>query len=172
MTKPTLPTLPLLTEEQTKNLESVYPKLANFINAFDSVLSVQFSNDLKEIDETFKNVFNERWQAAQNMQEQINNQKSEILEQIAEDNKLNTKWEVAEIGPNNFEDSFSLKPVKCLIFEETKIKFEGGGKNLTWLEAWKHADNLISQSDNTNLSIIQFHEVIPKSGFFTIIIKN
>lgn len=165
-------TLPLFNEEQIKSLESIYPKLANFINAFDCVLSEQFANDLKEIDTTFKRVFNERWEAAKNMQEQLNNQKSQILEQIAQDNNLSTKWAVDHINPNELENSFSIKPVKCLIFEENKIKFDGGGKSLTWLEAWKHADVLIRQTnDNKNISIIEFHEVIPKSGFFSVMIK-
>lgn len=165
--------LPTLNEEQIKSLEAIYPRLNNFVKAFESVLSEPLATELKEIDDTFKSIFAERWEVAKNIQKSIDNQKGQILEQIAQENNLTTKWAVAEIEPSDFDNSFSVKPVKCLIFENTKIKFDGSGQALTWLEAWKYADQLINQTENnTNASIVQFHEVIPKSGFFSINIKR
>lgn len=155
-------TSPALTEQQTKQLESLYPELSSIINALEPVVADPLMKRLKAIQETFAQVFEERWEEEEDEADRI----YEAFNNMADENNFTSVWTITEVKPEDMNTPFSKKAVKSITYEswgETQvIKFEGKGKKITWLEAWKYAEQLINQSgDEDHIFIEDFVEVKP-----------
>lgn len=154
--------LPALTEKQTKQLEAIYPELSSIINALDPVVAEPLMKRLKAIQKTFSKAFDDRWQAEEDEDERA----YEELTNIADENDFVTTWSITEVPPEDMDKPFSKKAVKSITYESWNntqtINFEGKGKKITWLEAWKYADQIIRQSGDDHHNFIEdFTQVSP-----------
>lgn len=146
---------PSLTEEQIEKLESIYPKISSLFSTLEPLMSARILNELGDIKNIVHEVFNERWQH----EEDDFDQNYAKLSEIANENNFISIWSVDEVQPEDMNTLFSKDLVLSITYEsdgETQvINFDGEGKQFTWLDAWKHADQLIRQSQDTHHVFIE-----------------
>lgn len=139
---------PGLTEEQIEKLESLYPKLCDLFSTLEPFVSERILNELGEIKNIVHDVFYEQSTHDEDF-EQVYNK----LREIADEQNFISIWSVDEVGPEDMDTPFSNDSVLSITYEshgETQvINFDGEGQQFTWLAAWKYADQLIRQSQDT-----------------------
>lgn len=168
MSKTTLQ-LPPLTDEQIANIESIYPRLRHFIHTLEPVMAETLINELKDINNIVKDTFEARWKAQDAYEEARQEEVYAALDKISTKYKFTSKWSIDEVAPEDLNNLASEKPIKSISYNGQAIKFAGKGKELTWLEVWQHADQLIKDSrDSHHIFIEDFVEMIPDSGYFAI----
>lgn len=146
---------PSLTEDQIEKLESIYPKLCGLFSTLEPLVSARILNELGDIKNIVNEVFNERW----SHEDDDFNQNYNKLSEIADENNFISIWSVDKVRPEDMDTPFSKDFVLSITYEswgETQvINFDGEGKQFTWLEAWKYADQLIRQSQDTHHLFIE-----------------
>lgn len=146
---------PSLTEEQIEKLESIYPKISSLFSTLEPLMSARILNELGDIKNIVHEVFNDRWQH----EEDDFDQNYAKLREIANENNFISIWSVDEVRPEDMNTLFSKNLVLSITYEsdgETQvINFDGDGKQFTWLAAWKYADQLIRQSQDTHHVFIE-----------------
>ena len=161
-------TKPTLSEAQIEKLETIYPKLCGLSQSLAPVVAQRFLNELNDIQNIITEVFAQRWEYQDAEEERV----YEKLNIIGDENNFITSWSITEVSPEDMDKPFSKKAVKSLTYDSydglETIKFSGKGEKLTWLQAWKYADQLIKQSgDQDHIFIEEFIE--NKPGHFQVI---
>lgn len=154
-----------LNNESIKTLEPICSKLELLIKKLNPLLSQSLMNELKETRNLAKTALDQN----NKLESEYQNKVFAALDKIVEENNFISVWSISEVAPEDFDKPFSNKPVKSISYNGNSVSFPAIGKNITWLEAWKHADQLIQESeDEQHIFIEDFTEDNDNSGHFLV----
>lgn len=153
-------------QEDIDNLQSVCSTLDYLVSKLKPLLSESLVNDLKEARVLAKTTLEKHTK----LENEYQNKVFDALYKISEEHNLvNSRWSISEVEPEDFDKPFSDKPVKSISYNGNTITLPGNGKMITWLDAWKYADQLIQDSeDEHHIFIEDFMEDNRQSGHFEV----
>lgn len=154
-----------LNNESIETLEPIYSTLNHLVRKLNPLFSEAIMTDLKEA----LNIARSSLEKHKNLEAQYQEKVFAALDKIVEENNFISVWSISEVAPEDMDKPFSDNPVKSINYNGNSVSFPGIGKKITWLEAWKHADQLIQDSeDEHHIFIEDFTEDNNKSGHFLI----
>jgi hypothetical protein len=159
-----------LTNEQIKELESIYPKLSSVIQSLEQFVKEDILAELVEIQEIVHGVFEEQWDA----EDEDFDKEFTLKSEIADKEKFKSIWSISEVKAAELDGLFSKTNVKGIAYEswgdKQEISFGKAGKKMTWMDMWREADKLIRQSGDTHHIFIEmFYPDKVKKGYYNLI---
>jgi hypothetical protein len=158
-----------LTNEQIKQLESIYPMLSSVIRSLEPVVKKSVMDEIVAIKEIVSNVFKVQWKE----EADEDDQEYKRLSKISKQEKFKSVWSISEVKAAQLDTSFSEKNVKGIVYEswgdKKEVSFGKAGKKMTWMDMWREADKLMRQSgDDHHIFIEDFNEVKDKKGYYSL----
>ena len=87
--------------------------------------------------------------------------------EISDKNKFKTVWSISEVSAEQIENKFPSN-IKQLSYKGQSINFNKS-KNVSWLDLWKVADQLILRSeDDHHIFIEDFDEDSGRPGYYEV----
>lgn len=137
-----------VTQKNLKNLESVFPKMSQFTHKIEHM-----SNDVKAefglMMAAVETLFSNHWKNEQ----KESDARYEYLSTLQDENDLSSVWSMDEVKDMNAHFGF-VKELFYRVTNEKKVSVEIN-KDITWLEFWKFADQLIKESGDVNHIFIE-----------------
>lgn len=154
-----------LSKADFKLLQSMYPDMHGIIQNMEGVVHPSLMARLKAVSDKMEKVFRPFFEKEENAYEE----NYVALEKVAQENNLEFTWSVTEVPATDLNKVMGT--VKEIIYESwgptQKHTFPGNGKKITWLEAWKIAENLMRASgDNHHVFIEAFSEDKKNKGVY------
>lgn len=128
-----------VTQKNLKNLESVFPKMRQFTHKIEHM-----NNDVKAEFELMRSavetLFSKHWEN----EKKESDARYEYFSTIQDENDFSSVWAMDEVKDMNAHFGF-VKELFYRVTSKQKVSVEIN-KDITWLEFWKFADQLVKES--------------------------
>lgn len=144
----------IFTKEQIKKIDSIYPEFHSLIQQLDGVVHPNIMKTLENMQKLLGEVMQPIWDKDNEIFEENEDQ----LDKIRDENNFQTIWSVSEVLAKDLNKKMPFK-IGTIYYESwgKEVKREIN-KKITWLEAWRVAEELIlSSGDTHHIFIEDFH---------------
>lgn len=144
----------VFSKEQIKKIDSIYPEFHSLIQQLDGVVHPNIIKTLENMKESLTEVMKPIWDE----DEEAFEENAKQLDKVRDENNFQTIWSVSEVLAKDLNQKMPFK-IGTIYYESwgKEVKREIN-KKITWLEAWKVAEELIlSSGDNHHIFIEDFH---------------
>lgn len=155
-------TIVTITQEQFDTLAALYPKINAVKQSLEPVVSTKIINEINLIQKAMEEVFKPFWD-----KEEVDfDTNFNALSAIQEEHNLDSIWSISEVPATDIKKKMAGK-VKNISYKDSwgnpqEIVFKTA-KTMTWLQLWKEADKLISQSVDTHHCFVELFKADKKN---------
>lgn len=130
----------IFSQEQYDALNSLTPNLSSVISQLREFVAPNILKNIEQVYSTVNTVLDD----FRKIDELENEKNSQILENISNEHEINVYWDVSQITADKINDLMPFEIGTLMVREKSKEI----NKNLTWLQAWKEVDNLVSEDSD------------------------